>query len=311
MAAIDRMEDSMAPVGENLARIRELISSLELCHHKAERWIELIIEAIGRGESSKGLGTRSPSQQHPVERIWQYTCTVLTAWSRGVTAETVQIPADAVPADQLFARLGQRTALKEWQVQRVIEKIRSLVNWPFSEGKPSSRYVWLLLNDEGSESLYRNRCPEPYREQEDFWLTTASTTIHDTENAEPADLSLALAIDMLWPCHWRFLKNLEIVLGAIGGELNPQKPFAACARNIALLPGRRRFVIVANTLADYSGALPSDGEAGDHLLELLGDPTTEKKWLAASLAKTIRLQLYPPEDLRELSALKGPDWIRS
>jgi hypothetical protein len=46
------------------------------------------------------------------------------------------------------------------------------------------------------------------------------------------------------------------------------------------------------------------------LLALLGKPTAIKKWLAASLDKTIRLQLSPPAELREISALAGPDWIR-
>jgi len=36
--AIDRMEDHIAPIDPNVARIRELISGLELCHHKVERW---------------------------------------------------------------------------------------------------------------------------------------------------------------------------------------------------------------------------------------------------------------------------------
>ena len=85
-------------------------------------------------------------------------------------------------------------------------------------------------------------------EHEDFWLRTVRTIIQDTENGDKADLSLGLAIDMLWPCHWRFVKNLQIVLEAIGGRLNPDKPFAACGRNIALLPIRRRMEVVSNTL---------------------------------------------------------------
>ena len=63
--AIDRMEDSIAPINANVLKIRELISSFELCHHKADRWVYNIIEAIGTGETQKGLGTRSPGQQHP------------------------------------------------------------------------------------------------------------------------------------------------------------------------------------------------------------------------------------------------------
>jgi hypothetical protein len=42
----------------------------------------------------------------------------------------------------------------------------------------------------------------------------------------------------------------------------------------------------------------------------MGKLTEVKKWLAASLDKTIRLQLSPPPELREMSALPGPDWIR-
>ena len=33
---IDQLEDEIAPLTPDVARIRELISGLELCHHKAE-----------------------------------------------------------------------------------------------------------------------------------------------------------------------------------------------------------------------------------------------------------------------------------
>ena len=46
------------------------------------------------------------------------------------------------------------------------------------------------------------------------------------------------------------------------------------------------------------------------LLDLLGQPTDAKKWLAASLDKTLRLQLSPSADMRAMSALTGPDWIK-
>jgi hypothetical protein len=59
MKAIDRMEDAMAPIDPAIANVRGLITGLELCHHKAERWVANIIEAIGKGETTKGLGTRS------------------------------------------------------------------------------------------------------------------------------------------------------------------------------------------------------------------------------------------------------------
>jgi hypothetical protein len=217
---------------------------------------------------------------------------------------------DTIPASRLLACLGERSPLKEWQVQRVIEKIRSVIHWPRSVDDPTAQYVWTLLSAGEYESAYLDQCPEHYNEHEDFWRTTVRTIIHDTENGDEADLSLALAIDMLWPCHWRFVENLRIVLDAIGGKLNSEKPFAACGRNITLLPIRRRMEIVSNTIRAFYGDPESDQEVDKDLLALLGTPTEVKKWLAASLDKTIRLQLSPPAELRAMSSLAGPEWIK-
>jgi hypothetical protein len=209
----------------------------------------------------------------------------------------------------MLACLGDRSPLKEWQVQRVIEKIRSAIHWPQSQDDPTAQYVWILLSGGEYESVYLSQCPEHYKEHEDFWLATVRTIIHDTENGNEADLSLGLAIDMLWPCHWQFVENLQIILEAIGGKLNPEKPFAACGRNIILLSIRRRMEIVSNTLKVFCDEPESNKEVDKDLLVLLGKPTEVKKWLAASLDKTIRLQLSPPTKLRAMSALTGPDWI--
>ena len=308
--SIDQTEDHMAPIDPHVAKIRELISSLELCHHKAERWVENIIKAIAAGESSKGLGTRSPGQRHPAEKVWQNACTALSAWCAGCPGTKVDLSIDNVPASQLLACLGERSPLKEWQVQRVIEKIRSVLHWPQSCDDPTARYVWILLSGGEYESASRNACPEYYKEHEDFWLSTVQTIVRDTENGQEAELSLGLAIDMLWPCHWRFVENLQIVLEAIGGRLNPEKPFAACGRNITLAPIRRRMEIVSNTLQVFCGDTELNQELDRDLLSLLGEPTEVKRWLAASLDKTIRLQLNPPAELRALSALAGPDWLK-
>ena len=308
--AIDRMEDHIAPIGANVSKIRELISSLELCHHKAERWVCNIIEAIGAGETRKGLGTRSPGRQHPTEKVWQNACAALSAWCAGCPSTSVELTIDTVAASRILACLGERSPLKEWQVQRVIEKIRSAIHWPQSSDDPTAQYAWILFSGGEHELAYRNQCPEHYKEHEDFWLRTVRTIIHDTENGDGADLSLGLAIDMLWPCHWRFVENLQIVLEAIGGRLNPEKPFAACGRNIPLLPIRRRMEIVSNTLKVFCGDPESNQEVDRDLLALLGKATEVKKWLVASLDKTIRLQLSPPAELRAISALAGPEWIK-
>jgi hypothetical protein len=114
---------------------------------------------------------------------------------------------------------------------------------------------------------------------------------------------------MLWPCHWKFVENLQIVLEAIGGSLHPAEPFAACARNISLLRNRGRMETTSNTLRFFCGESASDKEVDTRMLALLGKPTDVKRWLAASLDKTIRLQLDPPAEVRAVSALTGPAWI--
>lgn len=306
---IDKMEDRIAPLAANVSKIRDLISGLELCHHKAERWVDNIINAIGTGESDKGLGTRLTGRQHPAENVWQHACAALAAWVAGCPVASIDNTIGDVPASKLLAGLGERSALKEWQVQRVIEKIGSVVHFPQSSNDPSAQYWWLLLSGGEYETAYRSQCPKYYKVHEDFWLQTVRTIIHDTENGDPADLSLGLAIDMLWPCHWRFLKNLQIVLEAIGGRLDPEEPFAACGRNINLLPNRNRMEIVCYSLQAFSGSPGTGTDIDTELLTRLGEPTDEKKWLAASLDKTIRLQLNPPADLRAISALSGPEWI--
>ena len=306
---IDKMEDRIAPLTQSISKIRELISSLELCHHKADRWVANIIEAIGTGETQKGLGTREANRVHSVERVWQNACAALSVWCAGCPSPKVNMSIGPVPASQLLACLGNRSPLKEWQVQRVIEKIRSVIHWPQPYDYPTAQYVWILLSGEEYELAYRNECPDDYKEHEDFWQKTVRTIIHDTDGGEQAELSLGLAIDMLWPCHWRFVTNLQIVLEAIGGELHPDEPYAACGRNINLFPIRDRMKIVSNTLRFFTGQKEIKKEKDKDLLDLLGEPTEEKRWLAASLDKTIGLQLNPPSDLRAISALSGPDWL--
>ncbi len=300
---IDRLEDEMSPLAPAVSRIRELISTLELCHHKAERWVYNVIEAIGSGETSKGLGTRPPGQSHPVERTWQNACTALSAWCAGSPAASAELTIGDRPASEVLGRLGQRSPLKQWQVQRVIERIGELIGWPRSNRDASTGYVPILESGGDYQSARRGQCPAYYREHADYWHQTVQTPIRDTEVGVPhsvygdseygeaAELSLATAIDVLWPCHWDFVQNLEIVLGAIGGDLKPARPFAFCARNIELSPIRDRMRTVCHTLGVFRQNRRPDEKVDAKLLGLLGKTSQTKQWLAASLEKTIRLQL--------------------
>jgi hypothetical protein len=167
--------------------------------------------------------------------------------------------------------LGDPTPLKEWQVERVVDKIRSVT-------EPGSVYREI------------SECEEHYGSDREFREATMNTIIHDTVDGEEASISLAAAIDHLEPCHWNFLENLKIVLGAIGGNLYPGVPFGACHRNIKQVPIREEMIRLAGALetcSSGSGIIDTD----DEFVIDLGTFSPVKSWLAASLAKTIRLQL--------------------
>ena len=289
--AIDRLEDALSPLPDNVARIRKLISTLELCHHKAERWVMNIIEAIADGDTSRGLGTRPSGALHPAERDWIDACTALSAWCAGQPAASVDITIGGRPASGLLSKLGQRSPLKEWQVQRVIARIRELIGWPRSMRHDDSVYVFLEECGADWEPPADAACPEHYREHEDFWKQTLETRIHDTVNGEAADVSLAVAIDLMFPCNWNFVGNLDVVLGAIGGELHATQPLAVCARNLRHAPIADRMRTVCGTLQCALQRQRSANDMDSALLATLRNITPPQRWLVASLDKTIRLQL--------------------
>ena len=306
MRMIDRMEETITPLDPGIQRVRILITGLEVCHHKAGRWIDNLLEAIRQGDTDKGLGTRPPGQWHARESQWQTVIDWLENWCDGLSPGPHLSTIEGVDPDHLLEGLGKPTDLKVWQIRRVIAKIRSLIHFPQADEDPNTRYEWLLLDVGAYEADYLQECPDTYKAEEDYWQITARTLINDTVNEKQTELSLGLAIDMLWPCHWDFLRNLKIVLDAIGGNMKPGRPFAACGRNIDYLPDKKQLLTLSNQLWSYSKASGSSD-----LITTLGEATAEKRWLAASLAKTIQLQVDPPAEMREVSALAGPDWIRS
>ncbi len=229
MREIDQWEDGLSPLPENIARVRKLISTLELCHHKADRWVTNIVVAIGEGDTCKGLGTRMAGELHPAERDWINACAALSAWCAGQPAASAKIKLGGRSASHLLGKLGKRTACKEWQVQRVVERIREFIGWPRAMLHDDAVYVFMEECGADWEPRGDAKCPEYYREHEEFWKQTIQTRIHDTVNGEAGDISLAVAIDLMFPCNWNFLENLRVVLGAIGGELHTAQPLAVCA----------------------------------------------------------------------------------
>jgi hypothetical protein len=253
-----------------------LPAKIPSCHHKAQRHVELIIEAIGRCGNGPPAARHPQPRPHPALRMWQDALGLLRGWLGGGTPASTAMCIGDVPAGELLAALGEPTPLKRWQVQRVIERINSFVD-------PGSTYQYLRRPDYilASEEPHDVGC---------YFCTRRTLIQEDPESPDPG-LSLAVAIDMLMPCNWNFPHNLRIVLRAIGGVLISDEPFAACGRNIVLNPVREPMRLTANALDQFCGAGRQGEPVDPQVLDALGEPTPQKAGLALALSRRIRSQL--------------------
>ncbi len=295
--AIDAMQNALGPLDEHARHIRGLITCLESCHHRVLRRVQLIIEAIGAGQTAKGPGRRPPGQITPREVAWRDAVEVLVAWAAGREQDVRSRDVEGIGANDLLAALGERTPLKAWLAQRLAERISQ-----YLDPKTMWREHPVIEVDGATDAL-------------DFRKAAAGMMIRDTVRKQaspaqaptgaakdeqnlpwyenPASISLAAAIDNFKGCNWNFPRNLLIVCKATGGDLDPGEPYAACARNVYLSPARPRMKRIAETLEAYcsNGAASTNGSLDPEIVRTLGPKTPLKQWLAASLAKTIRLQL--------------------
>jgi hypothetical protein len=254
---------------EQEEKVRRLIADLKLCHHKAQRHVELIVQAIGEGQTTKGYLGREKEKLHPATWMWQNAVLVLEAWLSGNTAGMDKLSVGPYAGWKLLGALEDRTRVKRWQVERVVAKLKAA-----SRMYPGCEYFPIVTH------------PEKYADFAEYRDPTLETMIHDTAEGAPAGLSLAEAIDHLEPANWNFAENLLLVLRAISGNLKPHRPFAAGARNLRLNPIAGRMRVVAATLREFCGRTAA-GPIDPAMLRLLGKKTPDKTALAALLEAKI------------------------
>ena len=188
-----------------------------------------------------------------------------------------------IPAGELIGYLGEPGALKIWQVQRVIDKLKQVLDY-------SNPYHNMALEIDGYGQPLEIKAEEYYKDHLDFLTQTTAAMINCTLEGEKDEMSLALAIDMFRPCNWNYVGNLVIILKAIAGDLYPDKPFAPCCINKRLTPLRDRLRVISHTLKTFCEGTEKDKLVDGDILVLLGAKTEQKHWLAASLDKMIRMQ---------------------
>jgi len=282
LAEIDAMEDSLAPLDDNAVRIRKLITCFESCYHESDRQAELIIKAIGSGRPPAESGDRPPGRKRDLQNCRD----ILSAWCEDKLDKFKDRDVGGISAGRLAGFIGDRTALKTWQVRRIIDKVTFAL-------EPSKPYHNLALNVGEYGGPGDGTAGGFYSDNVDFLARTVETVIHDTVDGREAQITLAIAIDRLQPCNWNFVNNLVVLLKAVGSDLHPDESFACCERNILSTPLRERLVIISSTLRAYWKNEEAEKRVDGDILALLGEGTAVKYWLAASLGKTISSQLDP------------------
>jgi hypothetical protein len=284
--AIDAMEDSISPLDDQTIAIRQLITRFEACYHEADKEAEYIVESIAAGYCLEQSQERPPERKKELEN----TRHILSMWCENKAIKGIKMNVGGISAEELLSFTGKPNPVKIWQVQRVVDKITEAL-------EPSRRYHWLALDlgDYGEPGA--KPAGEYYKDNLTFLEQTKKTIIHDTLDGRKSKVSLAMAIDMLMPCHWDFVGALVIILKAIGGDLHPAKPYACCARNLKLSPLCDRLRTVSNTLGVFWKGKKTAENIDSCLLASLGKTTPVKRWLAASLDKTIRLHLSLPFEI--------------
>ena len=280
LSGIDVMEDSIGPLDDDTTAIRQLITRFESCYHEADKEAEMIIQSIGSGEPPVESKERPPQRK----RELQNSHDILSAWCQGASNKCEALDVGGIPADELLSYLGKPSPLKIWQVKRVIEKLKQTLD-------PSNPYYVMTFDSAEAGGPGAIKDDDYYKDESDFFDQTTAAMINYTLDGEKSQMSLAMAIDLLRPCNWNFVGNLVILLRAIGGDLNPSDIFAPCSLNAKLTPLRDRLRIISNTLKAFCEGGKEKQDVNGDILALLGAKTDQKRWLAASLDKTIRLLL--------------------
>ncbi len=222
---IDTMEDALAPLDEPTMQIRRLITGFEACYHEADREAQFIAGAIGAGRCPPRSDERPPQRKKELES----TCDILSRWCANPSLRSMKGDVGGIRAEELLRFIGEPNPLKLWQVARVVDRVNHAL-------EPEHPYHNLVLGAGEHGEPGTNAAEEHYRNDITFLRRTRETIIHDTVDGHASKVSLAFAIDLLMPCSWDFTGCLVTILKAIGGDLQPSRPLACCARNIKLSP---------------------------------------------------------------------------
>ena len=282
--AIDKMEEAIEVLDEQATKIRWLIAGFESCYHEADIEAERIVKAIGAGRCPR-QSTARPAKR---KRELQNTHKILSRWCKNPDVKNINLSVGGIKAKELLSFIGEASPLKVWQVERIVDKV--------TEALDKSQSYHMMAFDLRDYVPAAKPPGEHYKDATEFLEQTKKIMIRDTVDGREAKMSLAMAIDMLEPCNWDFAGSIVTLLKAIGGELHPERPYACHQRNLKLSPLCERLMTISNTLGVFWREEETNEKTDQNILHYLGEVTPVRRWLAASLDATIRMQLEAPSD---------------
>lgn len=278
---IDRMEDDLKfrnpKEKENAYLIRRYITRFERCHHKALQRLHKLIQAIGRGKLENYKKSKKERQQNQAVQQWKNAWKILEAWAKDSDNNVKDLSYNGIAAHELVEEIGTRTPLKEWQVQRLADRIHCFLTY---DNLLDDEFEWHELEKE----------PQYYRDDPEFYNETKNTIIHDTLNGKLREWSLTLAIDYFNPCNWNHTQNLIQLLKVINGNTHPEKPLIICNQDSDLHPYYEDFFRIEKALKAYWDETYEPEDINEEILKTLDQKSPIKLWLVRSLQKTLKTQ---------------------
>ncbi|MHA1988206.1 MAG: hypothetical protein ACW98D_16345 [Promethearchaeota archaeon] len=283
---IDKLEDELefnSNQDKNLAyAIREAIGGLEGCHFKVEHRINRIIYAIRNSHFPQSNQRESVQLNEGWYRKWDLILNYLEKWSslNLETPSSKQEFINGINSEEINEILGEKTTLKAFQVNFVIESIHELLKlWFMKQASSNKKWEEQTIIIKEIQIKYEKKNPG-------FWEKTSNLFIPIKEKNHLVSISELLDTYEYIVCisNPNFMNDLLSILGAIGG--NDKFVHNTCA---FYLDSLKEFVGSLSTklkkfLKEYNNEISEN----DEIMELFGEKTPIKFWLVASLDKTIK-----------------------
>ena len=284
--AIDKLEDDLefpSIQDKKLTYdIRQAIGGLEGCHFKVEHRINRIIYAIRNNHFPQSNQRESAQLNKDWVRKWEIILNYLEDWSslNPNTSSKKQEFINGVKTEKINELLGEKTILKTWQVNFIIDSIRELLElWFIKQDSSNKKWAQQTITNKEIQMKYEKLNPE-------FWEKTSELNIPIKEINHLISLPELMNTYEYIVCisNPNFMNDLLSILGVIGGKAT--YIHQTCA---FYLDSLKEFVgsfltILQKFLEKSNYEISSDNE----LMDLFGEKTPIKHWLVASLEKTIR-----------------------